>query len=170
MPWLGVLGFALIAAFLLLGLWLEQVREKPVYERSVLLIHPQFWLGYSANRWALFLGGWVLAARFSPRVALPLAALLAAAWGWKRSLRGRRYRHRMIRRAFEQERSRDPSATDAQVLQRILHSLHPRWGGELIEQIATDNPTPERVADMVLRIERGALPSGFNPKRMLRRR
>jgi hypothetical protein len=75
----------------------------------------------------------------------------------------------MIRRAFEREKSRDPAASDVQILIRILHALHPRWGEELIEQIATDNPTPEGVADMVIRMERGALPSGFHPSRLLRR-
>src|SRR5213593_1899311 len=170
MSWLGFAGFGLIAAFILCGLWLESLREKPVYERPAILIRPRFWPLYSAVRWALFLGGWILAGSAFPRAALLLALLLAVAWSWKRFLHGRRYRRRMIRLAFQREKSRDPSASDAQILQRILHSMHPRWGGELIEQIAADNPTPEGVADMVLRMERGSLPSGFSPLRMLRRR
>jgi len=96
--------------------------------------------------------------------------VLLALASWKRYLHSRRHRQRMIRRAFEKERARDPAASDVQILQRILHSLHGRWGEELIEQIAADNPTPEGVSDMVLRIERGALPPGFSPSRMLRRR
>jgi hypothetical protein len=74
----------------------------------------------------------------------------------------------MIREAFEKERARDPSASDKQILHRILGSLHGRWGDELIEQIVADHPTPEGVADMVVRLERGALPSGFHPSRILR--
>jgi hypothetical protein len=125
---------------------------------------------FKSIRWLSFLAGWGLSGAVFPRAALLLALALAAAWSWKRFLQGRRFRHRMIRQAFLRERARDPAATDVQILQRILHSMHPRWGEELIEQIATDNPTPEGVSDMVLRIERGALPQGFSPSRMLRRR
>jgi len=74
----------------------------------------------------------------------------------------------MIRQAFDRERARDPSASDAQILQRILLSLHGLWGQELVEQIVADNPTPEGAADMVVRMERGALPTGFHPSRLLR--
>jgi len=170
MPWLGVLGFGLIVAFLLIGLWLDHVRERPVYERPAFLIHPRFWQAYSAARWILFLAGWLLAGISFPRASFLLALALAAAWTWKRVMRGRWQRRRLIRKAFEREKARDPSTTDAQILQRILRSMHPRWGEELIEQIAGDNPSPEKVADMVHRMERGALPSGFDPSRMLRRR
>ena len=170
MPALGGLGFLLIAAFLFMGLWLDHVRERPVYERPAFLVHPGFWVGYRIARWSLFLAGWILAIAVFPKTSAGAGAALAAAWAWKRRIQGRSHRRRMIRRAFEREKARDAAATDVQVLERILHSLHPRWGEELIEQIASDNPTPERVADMVLRIERGALPSGFNPARMLRGR
>lgn len=167
--WQGFLGLALVIGYVLLGLWLEHVREKPVYERPRLLSRPRFWMGYSILRAALFLLGWGLLLRVSLPYALVLASILAGAWMWKRTVQGRPHRHRMIRRAFEREKTRDPAASDVQVLSRILHALHPRWGEELIEQIAADNPTPEGVADMVIRIERGALPSGFDPARMLRR-
>jgi hypothetical protein len=167
--WQGFLGLALVIGYLLLGLWLEHVREKPVYERPRLLSRPRFLMGYSILRAALFLLGWGLLLRVSLPCALVLASILAGAWMWKRTVQGRPHRHRMIRRAFEREKARDPAASDVQVLSRILHALHPRWGEELIEQIAADNPTPEGVADMVIRIERGALPSGFDPARMLRR-
>jgi hypothetical protein len=167
--WQGILGLALVIGYLLQGLWLEHVREKPVYERPRLLSRPRFWMGYTFVRAALFLLGWGLLIRVSLPGALVLASILACAWMWKRTVQGRPHRHRMIRRAFEREKARDPAASDVQVLSRILHALHPRWGEELIEQIAADNPTPEGVADMVIRIERGALPSGFDPARMLRR-
>jgi hypothetical protein len=170
MPWLGILGFLLIAGFLLFKLWLDSVRERPVYERPSFLIHSRFWSVYPIASWLLFLTGWILAAWSFPQSAMALGMALALAWGWKRWVRGKSHRRRMIRQAFEREKVRDPSATDSQVLQRILYSLHPRWGEELIEQIAIDNPTPERVADMLTRIEQGALPSGFNPASMLRRR
>lgn len=170
MLWLGALGFILIAGFLLFGLWLDSIRERPVYERPSFLIQSRFWAAYPIGSWLLFLTGWFLAARSFPRSAAALGLALAMAWGWKRWIRGKTHRRRMIRQAFETEKARDPAATDSQVLQRILYSLHPRWGEELIEQIATDNPTPERVADMLIRIEQGALPSGFNPASMLRRR
>jgi hypothetical protein len=169
MSYLGLLGLALVAGYLMLGLWLEHVREKPVYERPRVLSRPRFWIGYSALRAALFLAGWGLLLRDSLRSAAVLALILAGAWTWKRIVRGRPHRQRMIRRAFEREKSRDPAASDVQILSRILHALHPRWGEELIEQIAADNPTPEGVADMVIRIERGGLPSGFDPARLLRR-
>jgi len=167
--WQSLLGLVLIASFLTLGLWLEHVREKPVYQRPALLSRPRFRVGYRALRSALFLAGWGLLLDASPRTALVLAFVLAGAWAWKLVLKGRAHRQRMIRRAFERERSRDPAASDVQILRRILHSLHPRWGEELIEQIAADNPTPEAVADMVVRMERASLPSGFDPSRLLRR-
>jgi hypothetical protein len=170
MPWFGVLGFLFITSFLLMGLWLEHVRERPVYERPVVLIQPGFSLAFRLARWALFVLGWGLAALAWPRASCLLALALASLWCWKEVMRGRGQRRRMIRRAFEREKSRDPSATDAQILQRILHAMHPRWGEELIEQIAADQGTPEGVADMLVRIERGTLPSGFDPARMLRRR
>jgi hypothetical protein len=170
MPWIGFAGFALLTAFVLSGLWLDHSRERPVYERPAILIHPRFWIAYSSLRWLSFLIGWILSAAVYPRAAALLALALTVAWLWKRLLKGRRFRHRMIRQAFKRERARDPAASDVQILQRILHAMHPRWGEELIEQIATDNPTPEGVSDMVLRIERGALPAGFSPSRMLRRR
>jgi hypothetical protein len=167
---IGLTGFALVAASILGGLWLDHVRERPVYQRPAILIRPRFWIIYAAIRWVCFLTGWGLSAAVFPRSALGLALVLTAAWLWKRLLQGRRFRQRMIRRAFLREKERDPAASDVQVLQRILHSMHPRWGEELIEQIAADNPTPEGVSDMILRIERGALPIGFDPSRMLRRR
>jgi len=165
----GLAGFGLIVAYLLSGLWLAHVREKPVYERPALLVHPWFRTAYSACRGILFLTGWVLAVQEFPRVSLLVVLVLVGSWAWWRFLHGRPHRRRMVRRAFDREKARDPAAGDVQILRRIVHSMHPRWGNELIEQIAADNPTPERVADMVLRLERGALPSGFNPSRMLRR-
>jgi hypothetical protein len=170
MPWIGFAGLVLIAAFLISGLWLDHVRERPVYQRPPILIRPRFWIVYASIRWISFVAGWGLSAAAFPRIALGLALALTAAWLWKRLLQGRMFRHRMIRQAFAREKKRDPAASDIQILQRILHSMHPRWGEELIEQIAADNPTPEGVSDMVLRIERGALPLGFDPSRMLRRR
>ena len=165
----GLAGFGLIVAYLLSGLWLTHVRERPVYERPALLVHPWFRAAFSAFRGILFLAGWTLAVWAFPRVSLLVVLVLAGSWSWWRFLHGPHHRRRMVRKAFEREKTRDPSAGDLQILRRILHSMHPRWGEELIEQITSDNPTPEGVADMALRIERGALPPGFNPSRMLRR-
>ena len=166
----GILGFMGLSAFLVLGLWWENVRERPVYERPPLLVHPFFRASFRALRGTLFLGGWFLAGRTFPRSTLLLAVLLLAAWAWRRYLRSRFHRRRMFRRAFEGERGRDPLATDHQVLQRILYSLHPRWGEELIEQIVKDNPSPEAVADMVVRMEHRSFSAGFSLLRILRRR
>ena len=157
-------------AFLLLGLWWENVRERPVYDRPPILIHPSFRASFQAVRALLFLGGWFFAGRAFPRSAALLAAILLGAAAWKRYLRGRFHRRRMFRRAFEREKGRDPAATDRQILQRILYSLHPRWGEELIEQMVADQPNPDAVADMVVRMERGALSAAFGPDRLFRRR
>ena len=165
----GVAGFGALALFLILGLWWAGVRERPVYERPGILIRPWFPATFQLARGLLFAIGWILAARSFPRAAAGLALLLLAAAAWKKLVASRGYRRRMFRRAFEAERARDPAAGDVQILRRILHALHPRWGDELIEQIATDQPTPEGGADMVVRIERGGLPQGFHPLRMLRR-
>lgn len=167
---MGLGGFACLAASLLMGLWLEHVRERPVYERPSVLIRRAFWLMWSPARWILFAAGWLMMALSVPGTAAGLALVLAALWCWKLYLKSRRHRHRMIREAFLRERERDPAASDVQILRRILHSLHGRWGEELIEQLVADNPTPEGVADMVVRMERGALPAGFSPARMLRGR
>jgi hypothetical protein len=165
---LGLLGFAALALSLLMGLWMEHVRERPVYERPAILLRPLFSLAWGPSRWILFAAGLILVSRASLALAAGVAAFLTLLRAWKGYLGSRRYRLRMIRRAFEKERARDPAASDAQILQRILHSLHARWGEELIEQMVADNPTPEGVARMVVRMERGALPSGFHPSRILR--
>ena len=166
----GLAGFAALALFLILGLWWAGVRERPVYERPAVLIQSWFSPMFRLARGLLFAAGWFLAVPAFPRISAGLALALIAAAGWKGFVASRGYRRRMFRRAFEAERARDPAAGDVQILRRILHALHPRWGDELIEQIATDQPTPEGVADMVVRMERGGLPRGFHPLRMLRRR
>jgi hypothetical protein len=165
----GLAGFALIALFLLMGLYLAHAREQPVYRRPALFLHPRFWMTWTLLRGALFIAGWALAWRAFPWEAAEAALVLSVAWGWRRYLQGRGYRRRMVRRAFESEKARDPAASEVQVLRRVLHAMHPRWGEELIEQIAADNPTPEAVADMVVRMERGGLGAGFDPARLLRR-
>jgi hypothetical protein len=165
---LGLLGFAAVFLSLLMGLWMEHVRERPVYERPAIMIRSLFSVAWGPARWLLLAAGLILLSRASLAMAASLAALLILLRAWKGYLGSRRHRHRMIRAAFEKERTRDPAASDRQILQRILHSLHARWGEELIEQIVADNPTPEGVADMVVRMERGVLPSGFHPSRILR--
>ena len=165
----GLAGFGALALFLMLGLWWAGIRERPVYERPAFLIRPWFPPSFRLLRGLLFVLGWALAVSSSPRAAAALALALLVAAAWKKLVASRGYRRRMFRRAFEAERKRDPSAGDVQILRRILHTLHPRWGDELIEQIATDQPTPEGVADMVVRMERGGLPRGFHPLRMLHR-
>ena len=166
----GLAGFALIALFLLMGLYLAHARELPVYRRPAFFIHRRFWLVWNLLRGSLFLAGWALAWRARPWMAAGLALVLSAAWGWRLYLQGRHHRRRMVRRAFDTEKARDPAASEVQVLRRVLFAMHPRWGEELIEQIAADHPTPEAVADMVVRMERGGLGPGFNPSRLLRRR
>ena len=166
--WLGLAGLAGVAVSLLMGLWVQHVRERPVYERPSIMIRPGFWRIWMPARGILFLFGGFLLARASFAAAGLLALALLGAWSWRRYLGSRRHRRRMIRQAFEKERAGDPSASDAQILQRILFSLHGRWGQELVEQIVADNPTPEGVADRVVRMERGALPGVFHPSRILR--
>jgi len=165
---LGLLGFSGVVLSLLMGLWMQHIRERPVYERPGFLIDPRFRRVWTPARWLLFVTGGLLLVRASRPAAASLALLLLALLSWKRYLGSRRHRSRMIRRAFEEERGRDPSAGDLEILERILKTFHPRWGNELIEQIVLDNPTPEGVAGMVVRMERGVLPSGFHPSRILR--
>ena len=165
---LGILGAAGVAVSLFMGLWVQHLRERPVYERPSIMIRPWFRWIWTPARWTLFAAGFLVLSRASLVTAGSVALTLLLLGSWKRYLGSRHQRRRMIRRSFEGERARDPSASDAQILQRILHSLHSRWGEELIEQIVADNPTPEAVADMVVRMERGALPSGFHPLRILR--
>jgi len=167
--WLGLAGLAGVAFSLLMGLWMQYVRERPVIERPGFLVRPGFRLMWTPARVFLFLGGGLLLARAFPPAAALLALLLAAAWSWRRYLESRAHRRRMFRRAFDREKAGDPSTADELILRRLLASLHARWGEELIEQIVADNPTPEGIADMVVRMERGALPAGFHPSRRLRR-
>jgi hypothetical protein len=163
---LGLLGFAAVACSLLMGLWMQHVRERPVYERPAILIRPAFRMIWSPARWLMFATGVAALGRASLAAAVVLLSVLAALAAWKRYLMSRHHRHHMIRAAFLKERARDPSASDVQILQRLLAALHARWGEELIEQIVLDNPTPEGVADMVVRMERGALPKAFRPSRI----
>ena len=167
--WLGLAGLAGVAVSLLMGLWMQHVRGRPVYERPAFLIRPGFRLIWIPARVVLFLAGALLLVRTSLPAAALLALFLTAAWSWRRTVGSRSHRRRMFRRAFERERARDPAATDEMILQRLIASLHGGWGEELIEQIVADNPTPEGVADMVFRMEAGALPAGFHPLRILRR-
>ena len=157
---MSALGLLCLGFFLLMGLWRDHIRERPVYERPVALIRPSFWPVWHVSRWTLFTAGWILLAFSLPRTGIALALALLALWSWRRYLRSRRHWHRRVREAFARERRRDPSAPDIQILQRILHSTHGRWGEELIEQIVTDHPTPEGVADMIVRMEGGVLPAG----------
>jgi hypothetical protein len=159
----GLVGLACLAISLLMGLWMEHLRERPVYRRPAFLIHRGFWLLWGPARWILFGAGWILAGLSFPRTSASLAFILLGLWSWKRHLRSRSRRRRMVREAFDRERARDPAAGDTQILRRIVASLHARWGEELIEQIVVDNPTPEAVADFVVRMERGILPPGFFP-------
>jgi hypothetical protein len=163
-----LIGLGAVAISLLMGLWMQGIRERPVYDRPSLILHPTFRRIWAPARWLLLAAGGILLFRASRPGAGAVALVLLGLWSWKRYLRSRRHRRRMIREAFEKERMRDPSASEAQVLGRILHSLHGSWGEELIEQIIQDNPTPEGVADMVVRMERGVLPSGFHPTQIFR--
>ncbi len=165
----GLAGFACIALFLLMGLYRAHARELPVYRRPAIFIHSRFRIVWSLVRAALFVAGWALAWRASRWMAGASALVVGVAWGWRSYLQGARHRRRMVRRAFEAEKARDPAASEVQILRRVLYAMHPRWGEELIEQIAADNPTPEAVADMVVRMERGGLGAGFHPARLLRR-
>ncbi len=150
-----------------MGLWMQHLRERPVYERPSILVHSWFWIVWLPARWILFAAGLAALGMGSPPAAVLLALFLTGLWSYRRVLASPRHRRRMIRRAYLAERARDPSAGDAEILQRILYSLHGRWGKELIEQIVADHPTPEAVAEMVVRMERGVLPAGFDPRRAL---
>ena len=54
---LGLLGILAVAVSLLMGLWMQHVRERPVYERPAALIRPVFRLLWWPIQWALFLAG-----------------------------------------------------------------------------------------------------------------
>ncbi|HEV8335024.1 MAG TPA: hypothetical protein VGR67_01230 [Candidatus Polarisedimenticolia bacterium] len=166
----GLIGLGALALSLLMGLWMQGVRERPVYDRPPFLLRPATRLLWDPIRWSLFAAGGILLAKASAVAAAAIGLILFGLWSWKRYLASARHRRRMIREAFARERKRDPSASDEQILGRILHAMHGSWGEELIDQIVADNPTPEAVAEMVLRMERGALPAGFHPGRIFRGR
>lgn len=164
----GLLGLALLGLFLISGLWMEHIRERPVYERPPVLIHPIFRTLWSPTRWVAFFLGWILLARTWPRLGAILALFLAAMWGWKRYLRSRHHWDRTIRSSFLLEKARNPQASDIEILTAILLTVRGHWGQELIDQIVADHPTPEGIAAMIVRMERSLLPRGFDPTRTSR--
>ena len=82
--WLGLAGLAGVTISLLMGLWVQHVRERPVYERPSIMIRPGFWWIWMSARGILFLIGGFLLARASLAAAGLLALALIGAWSWKR--------------------------------------------------------------------------------------
>lgn len=106
-------------------------------------------------KWVLLLSGLVLLLRASGAVFLATAAALLLVWSYRRVIRSSAFQERLLRRDFTVLRKSRPDLSDGEILFELAYRKHPRWGPELIDQMARDYPTIESFARMLSRMERG---------------
>ena len=114
-------------------------------------------------KWTLVIAGLVLLLRASPPAALVAVAALLSLWSFRRFVRSGFLHERLLRREFAALRKSRPEMSDEEILFELAYRKHPRWGPELIEQMAKDYPTVESFARMLGRMERGF--RGFRGRR-----
>jgi hypothetical protein len=148
-------GTALCAAAFAIWLVATHVRERPWFER------PDFarWRGFDAVlavlRWGLFGWGLVLLASRSQAAAALAIGLFVAGLAWRVVAKSAALRRRAMRRAYAELRQRHPGEPERELLVRLVLSTHPRWGEELVRQMALDYPSVDEMAIVVARMERG---------------
>jgi hypothetical protein len=150
---LGLLG--LLAAVHFKGL---RYFDRPAMARNV-LFDPLL----DVLKWALLLSGLVLLGRASRPAFLVVAVLLGMLWAYRRVIRSVPFQERLLRRDFVALRRNRPELSDADILFELAYRKHPRWGPELLDQMARDYPTVESFARMLSRMERGF--RGFKGRR-----
>jgi hypothetical protein len=152
-PLLG--GIASCVAAFVVWLVATHLRERPWFER------PTFarWRGFDAIlrllRWGLFAWGMFLLASRSLAAAALAAGLFVLGLGWRLVARSAALRRRVMRRAFADLRLRHPGEPEHELLVRLVLATHPRWGEELIRQMALDYPSVDEIAVVVARMEQG---------------
>jgi uncharacterized membrane protein YgcG len=148
-------GFALLLAGLLGMLLSIHLRNLRFFDRPAPARIRGFDRLLDAVKWILVAGGMWLITSVSRIAAVSAGAVLLAAWVRHRVVRGFAHQTRRLRREFEELKRARPGLDDGQVLCLLAARRHPRWGPELIEQMALDYPTIDSFAVMVVKMERG---------------
>ena len=148
-------GAGLCAAAFFVWLVATHVRERPWFERPDLAR----WRGFDAIlsfvRWGLFAWGLFLLASRSLAAAALAVGLFLLGLGWRIVARSAALRRRAMRRAFAELRQRHPGEPERELLVRLVLATHPRWGEELVRQMALDYPSVDEMAVVVARMEQG---------------
>lgn len=154
-------------AFLLAGLFamLAAAHFKGLryFDRPALARNPFFDPLLGILKWALLGAGLLLLLRASRVAFAASVAILAALWSYRRLIRSGFFQERLLRGDFAALRRARPEMTDEEILYELAMRRHPRWGPELIEQMARDYPTVESFARMMARMEMGF--RGFRGRR-----
>ncbi|MGH9750383.1 MAG: hypothetical protein ACRD5D_00115 [Candidatus Polarisedimenticolia bacterium] len=148
-------GFALLLCGLLGMLLSVHLRGLRFFDRPAPARVRGFDGFLDAVKWILVVGGLGVILSVSRIAAASAGAVLLAAWVRHRLVRGLGYQTGRLRREFEQLRRDRPELDEGQALCLLAERRHPRWGTELIEQMARDYPTIESFAVMVAKMERG---------------
>ncbi|HZN03179.1 MAG TPA: hypothetical protein VFD06_06285 [Candidatus Polarisedimenticolia bacterium] len=152
-PLLAGAGLCLLAFVV----WLvtTHFRERPWFDR------PGFarWRGFDALasllRWALFAAGLLALSAHSGAGAAVAVGLFLFGLGWRLAARSAALKRRAMRRALVELRSKHPGEPETELLVRLVLAAHPRWGEELVRQMALDNPDVDDMARVVARMEQG---------------
>ena len=158
-----ILGGSLLLLGLLGLLASAHFKELRYFDRPAPARHSWFDPVLDVLKWVLVVAGLVLIARVSLRVFTSLAGLLLALWAYRRFIRSPYFQEKLLRRDFAVLRRARPDLSDEAILFELACRKHPRWGPELIEQMARDYPTVEAFARIMTRMERGF--RGFSGRR-----
>jgi hypothetical protein len=150
-----IAGSALVALAALAWLAAVNLRERRWFDRPDFARRRMFDPAARLIRWALLLAGLAVLWRASRLAALAASGLFAAAWGWRAALRSVAWRRFVLRRQFAVLRAGLPGVPDEEILERLVLGWHPEWGPELIAQMVHDYRTPEALARVIARMERG---------------
>lgn len=106
--------------------------------------------------WLLLVGGAALLAWRSPVVGIGTASVLLALGAWRRWVRSAAHLARGLRREVARLRREQPDREEVDLLRDVVLRMHPRWGEDLAGQIVAEQRSAERVAEMLIRMERGS--------------
>jgi hypothetical protein len=150
-----IAGFALLGVGLFAWLLGTHFRERRWFDRPDVARHRLFDPLLAAARWMLLAVGLVVLWRASPRAAGAAAALLLLLTCWRRTIRSVPVRRWLVRRRFEELRRARPGSPEREILERLVLERHPEWGEELVAQMVLDYRTPDELARVMARMERG---------------
>ncbi len=151
---LGV-GVVLILAGLVAWLYDAHLDRQRAWDRPAWSLRPLARGTFSATRRVLVVVGWISILQASRWAGVVAAVALTVAWSRIRWVRSARSTTRRLRAELDELRRRDPSCEEHELLGRLVLSRHPEWGPELVSQIVQDHPTPEGLARILTRMERG---------------